>query len=220
MDSRQMVAEMLRLQDSFNQVVNPQWRQAGYGWARAVWVECGELMDHVGYKWWKASQPDREQCLLEIVDIWHFVMSHEMTLAKEEQVCNDVIQILEFARSQPARDWTDEQRRQCIDRLAMRSAAFSAGEGASVLLEFWELASAFDLSLQDLFCRYIGKNALNRFRQLNGYKEGRYVKIWNGREDNQVLSDVLQECLSQGGDGLLDRVLAALQPHYARATAG
>ncbi len=214
MDGQQMVAEMLRLQDGFNQVVNPQWKQAGYQWARAIWVECGELMDHFGYKWWKAAKPDHEQCLLEVVDIWHFVMSHELTLAEPEQVAKDVSKLLEFAAAQPHRAWTDEERRRCIDRLAMRSAAFAAADGASVLVEFLELADAFGLSLQDLFTRYIAKNALNRFRQHNGYKEGRYIKQWHGREDNEVLTEVLQQCLAQGQGDLLDRVLAALQPIY------
>ena len=220
MNVQQMVAEMLRLQDGFNQVVNPQWKQAGYQWARAVWVECGELMDHFGYKWWKASSPDAEQCLLEVVDIWHFVMSHELTLADADQIAKDVSRLLEFAGSSPKREWTDEERRRCIDRLAMRSAAFAGGDGASVLVEFWELADAFGLTLEGLFTRYIGKNALNRFRQHNGYKEGRYVKQWQGREDNEVLTEVLQRCLTEGQGDLLERVLAALQPIYDRVVAG
>lgn len=219
MNHSQMVTEMLQLQDSFNQVVNPQWRQAGYAWARAVWVECGELMDHVGYKWWKAAHPDREQCLLEIVDIWHFVMSHEMTLAPSEQVARDVTQLLAFAASRPHTEQTDEDRRRCIDRLAMRSAAFAAGDGASVLVEFLELAQAFDLSMEALFTRYIAKNALNRFRQQHGYKSGHYIKQWQGREDNEVLSAVLAECLAEGPADLMTRVLDALEPLYAQAVA-
>lgn len=219
MNHTEMVTEMLQLQDGFNQVVNPQWRQAGYQWARAIWVECGELMDHFGYKWWKASNPDREQCLLELVDIWHFVMSHELTLAPADQVAQDVAHLLAFAATQPHREWTDEERRRCIDRLAMRSAAFASGEGASVLVEFFELAEAFDLNMDGLFLRYIGKNALNRFRQQKGYKEGRYLKTWEGREDNEVLTDLLQQCLQDGGSDLLNRVLQALEPVYARALA-
>lgn len=220
MSGKQMVTEMLQLQDGFNQVVNPQWRQAGYAWARAIWVECAELMDHFGYKWWKASSPDREQCLLELVDIWHFVMSHELTLAAPEQVARDVMQLIEFAQARPSAQWTDEQRRGCIDRLAMRSAAFAAGQGASVLVEFLELADSFDLTLPELFKRYVAKNALNRFRQTHGYKAGTYVKQWNGREDNEVLTEVMNHCLQSGEQDLLARVLTALEPEYERAVAG
>lgn len=219
MNGNRMVAEMLQLQDSFNQVVNPDWQKAGYQWARAIWVECGELMDHFGYKWWKAATPDREQCLLELVDIWHFVMSHELTLAPPEQVAADVMHILDFTAAQSHREWSDEERRRCIDRLAMRSAAFAAGEGASVLLEFWELAEAFELSLPELFKRYVGKNALNRFRQQHGYKTGQYIKQWHGQEDNVVLTEVLQRCLADSEADLMARVLAALEPVYAEVLA-
>lgn len=218
MNTQAMVTDMLNLQDSFNQVVNPQWREAGYHWARAVWVECGELMDHFGYKWWKAGQADHEQCVLELVDIWHFVMSHELTLAPADQVSKDVTHILEFAaQNQSASDWSDEQRRVCIDRLAMRAAAFASSPGGSLLVEFFELSAAFNLSLEDLFTRYIAKNALNRFRQQHGYKQGSYIKQWNGREDNEVLSDVLGQCMRAGQADLMNRVLDALEPLYQQA---
>jgi len=32
---------------------------------------------------------------------------------------------------------------------------------------------------------------LNIFRQDNGYKDGSYQKVWDGREDNEHLADVL-----------------------------
>ena len=40
---------------------------------------------------------------------------------------------------------------------------------------------------------YFGKNVLNAFRQNNGYKEGTYIKIWNGEEDNVVMMRLLGE---------------------------
>ena len=38
----------------------------------------------------------------------------------------------------------------------------------------------------------IGKNCLNKFRQDNGYKEGTYIKEWNGREDNVVMIEIIE----------------------------
>jgi hypothetical protein len=43
-----------------------------------------------------------------------------------------------------------------------------------------------------LFNRYLGKNVLNSFRKANGYKEGIYVKMWNGVEDNVYLEGILK----------------------------
>ena len=47
-------------------------------------------------------------------------------------------------------------------------------------------------SFDELFRHYVGKNVLNFFRQDHGYKTGEYIKIWNGKEDNEVLMDVLR----------------------------
>ena len=43
----------------------------------------------------------------------------------------------------------------------------------------------------ELSREYLGKNALNKFRQDNGYKEGTYIKIWSGEEDNVHLDTIL-----------------------------
>jgi hypothetical protein len=41
-----------------------------------------------------------------------------------------------------------------------------------------------------LYRLYVGKNILNQFRQDHGYKEGSYIKIWNGVEDNLVMKEI------------------------------
>jgi len=42
-----------------------------------------------------------------------------------------------------------------------------------------------------VYLTYIGKNALNNVRQLRGYKQGTYVKMWQGDEDNEVMIRLL-----------------------------
>jgi hypothetical protein len=58
---------------------------------------------------------------------------------------------------------------------------------------FIEVALQSNLTLDSLYRLYIGKNILNRFRQEHGYKEGSYIKIWNGEEDNVVMQRYLEE---------------------------
>ena len=71
----QQFKAMLQLQDSMNTKVHPQWIQQRYAYYRALWLECGELVEHYGYKWWKKQTPDMQQVQLEVVDIWHFGLS-------------------------------------------------------------------------------------------------------------------------------------------------
>jgi len=74
------LSTMLALQESLNAKVNPNWKLAGYAWHRAIMVEAVELLEHVGWKWWKAQEPNIAQARLELVDIWHFAMSLAMVL--------------------------------------------------------------------------------------------------------------------------------------------
>ena len=71
----QQIKIMLDLQDSMNTKVNANWQTQGYEWYRAIWVECAELLDHYGWKWWKHREADINQVKMEMVDIWHFLLS-------------------------------------------------------------------------------------------------------------------------------------------------
>ena len=71
----QQLTTMLEMQDRMNRKVHPDWIAQDFAWYRALWIECGELIEHYGYKWWKHQQPAWEHVRLEIVDIWHFGMS-------------------------------------------------------------------------------------------------------------------------------------------------
>ncbi|MGB1748130.1 MAG: hypothetical protein ACPHGW_11420, partial [Pseudohongiellaceae bacterium] len=56
-------------------------------------------------------------------------------------------------------------------------------------------------------------NVLNFFRQDNGYKEGTYRKLWSGREDNEVLVDILQS-LDASQPDFKGAIYASLQVAY------
>jgi hypothetical protein len=47
------------------------------------------------------------------------------------------------------------------------------------------------MSWDELYRQYVGKNTLNMFRQDYGYKTGEYRKTWrDGREDNEHLAEI------------------------------
>ena len=58
---------------------------------------------------------------------------------------------------------------------------------------FINVAMQSGLNLDSLYKLYVGKNILNQFRQDHGYKEGTYMKIWNGKEDNVTMQSILEE---------------------------
>jgi len=62
-----------------------------------------------------------------------------------------------------------------------------------------------------LFEMYVAKNVLNKFRQDHGYKEGSYHKVWNGREDNEVLAEIIRAGVVEAG-----AIYERLSSDYAR----
>ena len=77
-----------------------------------------------------------------------------------------------------------------IIRLAIDKEAF---ELELLISEFFDLVIMSGLNLESLYRLYVGKNILNQFRQDNGYKDGSYIKVWNGEEDNVVMKRIWEE---------------------------
>jgi hypothetical protein len=59
----------------------------------------------------------------------------------------------------------------------------------------------------------VGKNVLNFFRQDHGYKDGSYIKVWQGREDNEHLVDVVNQ-LDSNDSSFRDDVYRGLVARY------
>ena len=72
------------------------------------------------------------------------------------------------------------------------------------------------LSWTELFRQYVGKNVLNLFRQDNGYKDGIYRKLWCGREDNEVLVDIIHSLDANQSD-FKHAVYASLEVEYKKS---
>ena len=204
MDKAAMLAAMADMQEMHNQQVHPQWREQGHEYYRAIWVECAELLDHFGWKWWKRQNGDLDQVKLELVDIWHFGLSD---LLRQGAVAPSLVEVLDV---QPSSGAGGEALRQAVEALAgdcLASRSFSAAKFAAVM-------AALPLSFAELFRLYVGKNVLNRFRQDHGYKEGSYRKSWRGREDNAHLMELLANLKSSE---ISEQLYAKLEARYQEA---
>lgn len=199
---------MAAMQDEHNQQVHPEWRTQGYAYYRAIWVECAEMLDHFGWKWWKAQAPDLEQVKLELVDIWHFALSE---LLRSDTLREDMgVQLNELTpASGSATPGDAEAFRQAIEKLAADSLVSQSFS----LPPFIEAMQTLPMTYDELFDLYIGKNVLNRFRQDHGYKSGEYRKLWQGREDNEHLMEILNG-LSVPPEVFADTLYQSLAERY------
>ncbi|GAB3314166.1 dUTP diphosphatase [Haliea atlantica] len=203
----QALTTMLDMQHRMNTRIHPDWISQDFAWYRALWVECGELLEHYGYKWWKAQEPDLQQVRLEVVDIWHFGLSALFrpglsTGAIAESVAD------ELAGFAPAGLGVREAT-EALALHALQTRGFSPAR-------FWELLHAADMDFESLYTAYVGKNVLNFFRQDHGYKTGTYHKQWQGREDNEHLVEVVA-ALDTGATDFAEQVYAGLAARYPGA---
>lgn len=201
----QQLAIMLEMQDAMNTRVHARWREQNFEWYRAIWVECAELLDHYGWKWWKQQQPQLDQVKLELVDIWHFGMSDLLGGENDYQTLARSLAPV-FEQFPAAGDFRDN-----LESFACNTLQHKGFDP----LQFVPLLSDAALPFDQLYSRYIGKNVLNFFRQDHGYQDGSYRKTWAGREDNEHLAELVDE-LHPGCPDFQDQLYAALAERYRK----
>lgn len=204
-----MLHTMADMQHHHNEQVHAQWAKQGYEYYRAIWVECAEMLDHFGWKWWKKQDPDINQVKLELVDIWHFALSDLLRADMLKDSLATELSEVDTSGEQDPRAF-----RASIEALAESSLRTQSFE----IEPFLEAMRTLPMSYEELFAMYIGKNVLNQFRQNNGYKSGEYRKVWQGREDNEHLVELLDTLLMTeqvAPRQLPDKLYAELEARYA-----
>ena len=263
------IKEMFILQNKLNIETNGQDWCMGVtkdgkiiNWERAITLELAECIDSYPWKHWKSisQQPDIKNAKIELVDVWHFLMSslietNEYTLhlsdfltdlnSKEIKQIKETQEIFQTNKNKPnnnlnlnfqfivdtfnnfnhipaiyeeyEQEWTLEthQRINHVLQIVEETLAASALSNKykmqmtlepdlenikdslemsqRLLIAFIGACGSLNLSFEELYSLYIGKNVLNQFRQDNGYKEGTYIKMWNGEEDNVIMQDKMKE---------------------------
>ncbi len=202
--------EMLQLQSTLNTRVDPDWVTKGHNWSRAAFVESAELLDHVGWKWWKAQPLNKEQAHLELVDIWHFMMSDVLT-ETEGRIQPAALRMLEDWETPISKVFVSDgvEHPTCVADLPLQTRIQVFGSlagltGTMMPALFRNICDELGLTSTRLYEMYLQKNVLNLFRQDKGYQEGQYIKVWDGKEDNVVLMEIIEELPRLTRDTLYD----------------
>jgi len=203
--AEKQISQMLTMQDAMNSRVSDTWRDNGYEWYRAIWVECAEMLDHHGWKWWKHQEIDIAQVQLELVDIFHFGLSLRlMTGDSVEKISAELATELHQGTA-------EDDFKVALENLASH-AVTNKGFDAKALADCMSLMS---MDLDELFRQYVGKNTLNFFRQDHGYKDGSYIKEWHGEEDNEVLAKLVTT-LDTSAEDFQKNLYKALEEKYPK----
>ena len=187
------VQTMLDLQHKLNTIVDAEWIAKKFPYLRAAFVESAEALDHYGWKWWKQQTPNIPQVQIEISDILHFYLSDILLSANGDITAAQTIMLRECQKTTEAVIVGQNSYKLAETDT---STLFELLAATSILRQrslpiFQELMQRTDLDWSSLYAAYISKNILNIFRQNNGYKEGTYIKTWDGLEDNEHLHDIM-----------------------------
>ncbi|WP_457746729.1 dUTP diphosphatase [Sulfurimonas sp.] len=201
---------MLQLQNQLNNATNgEEWTKGitkngkKINWRRCIYMESAEMIDSFSWKHWKNidKEPDWDNMQIEVVDVWHFIMSlaienYSQTLrggiedlAIVISELSSIEQILTNSTSFASQDKV-MQKVEDIMRLSLDKGELQL---ETMIDDFFDLTIMCGLNLNKLYRLYVGKNILNQFRQDNGYKEGSYIKVWDGEEDNVVMKRIWEE---------------------------
>lgn len=207
---------MLRLQSDMNSKVDPDWVNAAYPYLRAVVIEAAEAIEHHGWKWWKKQICDLPQLQMELVDIWHFLLSEILLLEAGDKVkATAALQAHLEHCGKPTVSCDgrtfDLQTMSLLEKLQLLIAISSLGR--IELNVFYTILQDCQMDWNELYRQYIGKNVLNFFRQDHGYKEGSYQKIWGTQEDNEHLVELMAS-LPQHSENYPEQLYKALQYRY------
>jgi dimeric dUTPase (all-alpha-NTP-PPase superfamily) len=222
------ILQMLKLQQQLNDATNGEGWEKGVtkngkriDWKRCTYLECAELIESYPWKHWKNidAQPDYDNIKIEAVDIWHFIMSQGLEdykmqhLGSIEALADAICNLNNYPAFLKEITPTTKNYYEQIEVVEKLMKVLFCNESTTRLMEaFIDVAVQSGLNLDSLYKLYVGKNILNQFRQDHGYKEGSYIKIWNGQEDNVTMQGILE----RSDDITPEALYAALEEAYPK----
>jgi len=203
------ILQMLQLQQQLNDATNGEGWEKGMtkngkiiDWKRCTYLECAELIESYPWKHWKNidAKPNYANIKIEAVDTWHFIMSQALedykmkNLGSIEDLAKNINTLSNFSNFTADITSTTKNHYEQIEVVEVLMKTLFCDESTERLMEtFIDVAVVSGLNLDTLYKLYVGKNILNKFRQDHGYKDGSYIKIWNGEEDNVTMQGILED---------------------------
>ncbi|EDZ61921.1 dUTPase [Sulfurimonas gotlandica GD1] len=201
---------MLQLQAQLNDATNgDNWTKGvtkngkEINWKRCIYMECAEMVDSFSWKHWKSinQEPDWDNLQIEVVDVWHFIMSlaienYSQTLRGQiEDLAINISSMNSFSNIDKKSELFASQKDIIanVENIMLASLSKDELDLDALISDFFDLVIMSGLDLETLYRLYVGKNILNQFRQDNGYKDGSYIKVWDGTEDNVIMKHIWEE---------------------------
>ena len=194
------LTDMAKIQDTLNEYTVPNWRKElnSNDFKTAMFDEFAELLNSANFKWWKKSDtaPDMWNLKIEAIDILHFALS--------VYIINNTIT---GSAGIVFGEFNTDNAYMIIDNRIDRNVFIN--KACNVLtsnnpVDLDDLFDSLGLLAEEVSAIYTAKSELNFIRQTEGYKNGTYVKIQDGIEDNVRLQDLVEHFLNDSDCDLGD----------------
>ncbi|MDC9714629.1 MAG: dUTP diphosphatase, partial [Gammaproteobacteria bacterium] len=155
------IKQMFELQQKLNDATNGLiWTEGAtkegrqISWLRCIYMEAAEAIDSFNWKHWKdiEGEPDLDNAKVELVDIWHFIMSEaihfgdtQFAEAYEEMV--------------PEREINAEMTVEILEKIVAVSASANVDKAQNGLYEitglFFQALAMMGMNVPELYKRYL-----------------------------------------------------------------
>ena len=194
----EQIKEMMKIQNKLNNHLNDNWANEDWIFNMAANMEMDEAVEHYDYKWWKDQELDINKVKMEMVDIWHFLLSGIIVSKINPEEVEDAL-----------KEGFNTEKSAFLVEASNFIKCYDPIEKTEILAE---CMNSIDMSFDELRTLYLGKSILNLFRWNNGYNDGTYVKVWGGLEDNEYLTSIIM-CHP---DAPADEIYQMLEEHYLK----
>ncbi len=198
----EQVKEMLDLQEELEISINgSNWRKLNHSYELCIYMECNEIIDHIGWKHWKKiNKPNLDVIAMEVIDVWHFILALWLFKNETAESLAELINDSEIKTDLP------------IIHAALGLAVSVIMDSVIPFGNFISLCAYCQMDFAQLYRLYIAKHMLNKFRQNNGYKIGTYIKVWDGQDDTDHLIELANKL---GTDFTALRLYQCLEFRYS-----
>ena len=152
-----LIEQMFTLQKQLNDETNGEIWLTGItrenrkiSWYRGIYMEVAEAIDSFNWKHWKNinDQPDWDNIRVELVDIWHFIMSESIRIDDQEYAHR-------YLKLEPKADFDVDILVSSLEEMLSLSVASSIDSNTNNIRKitdlFFTIISHLDIDVEDLY---------------------------------------------------------------------
>jgi hypothetical protein len=199
------LTEMIHVQDDLGLRQNTHWREKDWDFKLAALEEVIEAIEHLKWKWWKNPEGvtekdiDWEAVHYEAADVFNFLTTYLLMECSYHAVVRTFIRGYDRAQvgdfSSPsisnAMEFAKDIIRSLVGYPSMDDDSYASYYGEELTTSYFRFLHAIGLEPARLRAIYLAKAELNIFRWENGFKDGTYIRTWNGVKDDVFLKKIV-----------------------------